>query len=70
MLISPKNLSSCAKGAPNVLQFWGPRRQVFVCGVETGGVSRWPALSEAEGDLLLHFAIYSTNLKDRTPAIY
>src|SRR5580698_4920980 len=37
MLISPKNLSSCAKGAPNVLQFRGPRRQVFVCGVEIGG---------------------------------
>jgi len=34
--------------APNVPQFRGPRRQVFIDGLEFGVVSRKPAMSEVE----------------------
>ena len=53
--------SSCSSGAtraPNVFQFRGPRRQVFVCGVEFGG-------GESK-NLLLSFVRFTTNFRDRT----
>ena len=45
------------KGPQTFFSFRGPRRQVFVCGVEFGG-------GESK-DLRLHFGIYATNFKDR-----
>jgi hypothetical protein len=48
------------KGPQTLFSFRGPRRQVFVCGVEFGG-------GESK-DLRLHFGIYAPNFRDRTLA--
>ena len=52
--------SSGANGAPNAFQFRGPRRQVFVCGVEfVGGESK---------NLLLSLVSFKTDFVDWTRA--